>query len=656
MKRCFHCFGSYGDEFNVCPFCGTVENPRPKEPIFLWPGTVLNGRYVIGESIGAGGFGIVYRALDMKLDNVIAIKEFFPQSVVTRAEGQPNLIVIGKKREEYEYRKKRFLLEARTMAKFGKHRSIPNVFEFFEANESAYIVMELLEGQQLNDYIEMMPDGKVDLGFAVYIANEIGQALITMHNAKVIHRDVAPDNIFICSGTELQIKLMDLGAAKIEDSSDDVIDLCMKVGYSPVEQYDKTDNFGPWSDIYALGATMYHMLTGVRPYESTTRKKEDFLQDVNQLNPQVPENLSNTIMKAMAINGNERFATVEEFLKAVNGEKKVLSLEKEKKKKRLKIALGITAAMLAVTIGAVFGFMKYQKTRKEKFLREAKISVWYLKDDTNPLETQALETITQNFNAQEGYEKVEIELVAYTDRTEYEKALQKAADEGKLPAVFESTDVSDEVLKKASDAEKVITLTEECSVLQNYSSYYSDKKRIPLAVEVPIAYVLTDGADDNKYVLQYNDDYFNNDTFKKNVKYVEEDQELLEKNHLEAGAGKYDSSKDDWSVVLASTTSFTEVKKSLSDKWFAVKLAYYDTDQIHSAFTYEWSIGNGTADEINAAEHFASWLLGANAQVNLLGSTGMVPVNDKALHQRAEGDEQWTAVEKIADHFVFDQK
>ena len=171
MKTCFHCFGQYGDEFFVCPHCGTIYQPEPKEQIYLDPGTMLANRYLIGESIGAGGFGVVYRAWDYKLETVVAIKEYFPTGIVTRAKGNPELIVLGKRRDEYEYRKKRFLLEARSMAKFGKHRNIPNVFEFFEANQSAYIVMELLEGIQLNDYVKDQPDGRVSVDFAVYLAN-----------------------------------------------------------------------------------------------------------------------------------------------------------------------------------------------------------------------------------------------------------------------------------------------------------------------------------------------------------------------------------------------------------------------------------------------------------------------------------------------------
>ena len=654
MKRCFHCFGTYDDAYNVCPYCGTVENWEPEQPTFLYPGTILENRYLIGESIGSGGFGIVYRAWDSKLDVVVAIKEYFPQGVVTRAEGQPELIILGKKAEEYEYRKNRFLLEARTMAKFGQHKNIPNVFEHFEANYSAYIVMELLEGERLSDYISHLPNGRVDIDFTLYIVNEIGQALKSMHEAKVIHRDVAPDNIFICSGKSIHLKLMDLGAAKIEDSSDDVIDLCMKVGYSPVEQYDKTDNFGPWSDIYALGATMYFMLTGERPDESTSRKKEDHLLDVNQLNPEVSENLNNTIMKALAVNPNERFRTVDEFLKAVNGEKKVLTLVEEKKKKTLKIVAGILVAIALLALGFAFGLFRYKKERKNKYLNPSDIAVWYLQDDNNPLESQALQTIVQDFNEEEGYEKVKISLVAYTDRTAYEKDLKDAAEAGKLPALYESTGIDDSIVKKGSDVKNVILPKGEQSVYEgHYEEFYKDYTRIPMAIEIPLAYVLIKGAADDQYVTDYSEDYFGKTTFVKNIQYIKEDQNLLASNRLLGEASVFDGKAENWSVLMGSTSSYNEIKRSLSDKWFAVKVVPFKDDTIKSAYTYEWSIGNGSSDEINAAEHFASWLLGANAQTNLLGSTAMIPVNETALSYKANDEERWKLIYDISGDFSF---
>ena len=296
MKTCFSCFQTYGDEYSVCPHCGKQDTSLPKEPIHLMPGTVLAGRYIVGQSIGSGGFGIVYKAWDTKFETIVAVKEFYVSRLVTRAEGLKSLIVSKKSFEEFEYRKERFLAEAKTMAKFGSHKNIPNVFEFFEENNTAYIVMELLNGIALNSYMHQL-GGHIDNDFALLIANEVGNALKSLHEHNIVHRDVAPDNIYICSEKEIKIKLMDLGAAKLADNTDEVIDIILKPGYSPIEQYDHSQNIGPYTDIYALGATLYVLFTGVKPDESTNRKIHDELIPPNQLNPSVPENLSNAIMK-----------------------------------------------------------------------------------------------------------------------------------------------------------------------------------------------------------------------------------------------------------------------------------------------------------------------------------------------------------------------
>ena len=309
MNKCYSCFKECDDGISTCPFCGEEINTTPKEPIHLIPGTILAERYLIGKAVGAGGFGIIYKALDQKLGTIVAVKEFFAGRLVTRAAGTKDVIINKKSQAEFQYRKSRFLAEARNMAKFGAHRSIPNVFEFFEENNTAYIVMELLQGVGLNDYLRNN-GGKIDVDFAVMIANEIGNALKSMHEIGIIHRDVAPDNIYINSDKDLSIKLLDLGAAKLTDSTEEVIDIILKPGYSPVEQYDNTMSIGPWTDVYALGASLYVMLTGVKPDESTNRKIEDVLVPPNEINPEISENLSNTIMKAMALDKHMRFKNI----------------------------------------------------------------------------------------------------------------------------------------------------------------------------------------------------------------------------------------------------------------------------------------------------------------------------------------------------------
>ena len=134
MRICKKCFREVLNQYKVCPNCGTTYTEEPLEPIHLKPGTRLVNRYIIGLAEGSGGFGIIYRAWDTKLNSIVAIKEFFSGRLMTRAPGTEQVIVNRKARQEYDYRLTRFLAEAKNMAKFSSHRSIPNVFEFFEAN------------------------------------------------------------------------------------------------------------------------------------------------------------------------------------------------------------------------------------------------------------------------------------------------------------------------------------------------------------------------------------------------------------------------------------------------------------------------------------------------------------------------------------------
>ena len=584
MERCYACFKEYDGAFQICPHCGSVAIKKPKEPIQLAPGTILAGRYILGQAVGSGGFGIVYKAWDLKLETIVAVKEFFVSRLVTRAEGLKNLIITRKSQEEFEYRKERFLAEARNMAKFGSHRSIPNVFEFFEENNTAYIVMELLHGVALNDYL-IQSGGRIDIDFALMIANEVGNALKSLHAQNIVHRDVAPDNIYICSGKDIKIKLMDLGAAKLADSTDEVIDIILKPGYSPTEQYDNSKNIGPWTDIYALGATLYVMLTGVKPDESTNRKINDEVVYPHVINPDISENLSNAIMKAMAIEKHMRFKTVQDFLSAINGERKIIPLAKEKKRKHLKRFFGITAACLALVVGSIFVYNTYQNKQKEQFLDPADIVVWYSFAEGSS-EKDAMQAIKADF--EQKYEGVTVEFVAIPE-AEYAERIEEAAENGELPTLFESSGLSSDILNKAADLDRVLASDQfkNAMFLDQYHDYYENKKQIPLAIEVPIAYVVTNGAS----CIDYSDKYFEDiDDFDSgNIAYDDRCIDLLKSNfNIRNFCEKeefLDNSANTSPVLLSSTMMLNEVRTTLTN--YEKTYVYYDSDEIYCRYIYD---------------------------------------------------------------------
>lgn len=652
MKRCYSCFKEYDEAFQICPFCGSVEITKPKEPIHLAPGTVLANRYILGLAVGSGGFGIVYSAWDKKLETIVAVKEFFVSRLVTRAEGLKNLIVTKKSQEEFEYRKERFLAEARNMAKFGSHRSIPNVFEFFEENNTAYIVMELLQGVALNDYLNQF-GGKIDTDFALMIANEVGNALRSLHEQNIVHRDVAPDNIFICSGKEIKIKLMDLGAAKLADSTDEAIDIILKPGYSPAEQYDNSKNIGPWTDIYALGATLYVMLTGVKPDESTNRKIKDEVVPPHLLNPLISENLSNAIMKAMAVEKHMRFKTVNEFLRAINGERKIIPLAKEKKRRNLKRFLGIAIACVVLIIGSGIVYNTYLQRQEEQFLDPADIVVWFSVVDGST-EEDAMRAIKEDF--EQKYEGVTVEFVAIPE-AEYEDRIRKAAERNELPTLFESSGLSEDILEKATDLDNVINSEQfkNALFLNQYTNYYSNKKQMPLAIEVPIAYVITSGASCIDYSNQYFSDLSNFNTDR--IAYDDRCVDLLKANFEISGfcvkEEFLDNSTNTSPVLLSSTMMLNDIRTTLTN--YEKTCVYYDNDEIQCRFIYEWSIGSGNKAEIESAERLLSWMLG-NVYQNYLMisecSDGQLPVNAICFESKIQS-KYLTAISEIYLKFVF---
>lgn len=655
MNRCYSCFKEYDAEYDLCPFCGEVHSDEPIEPIHLKPGTILGGQYVVGYAIGSGGFGIIYKAWDLKLEVVVAVKEFFASKFMTRAAGDKNVIVNKKSKDEYRYRKARFLAEARNMAKFGSHRNIPNVFEFFEENETAYIVMELLEGQALNEYLRQV-NGKVDQELAIFVANEVGNALIAMHDHGIIHRDVAPDNIFICSEKELRVRLLDLGGAKLADDTDKVIDIILKPGYSPIEQYDNTKSIGPWTDVYALGATLYYMLTGIKPDESTNRKINDVVKPPHEIDSDIPEYLSNAIMKAMAIEKHLRFKTVAEFLKAINGEKKVVSLAKEKKLRKRRKLSGILAACLAILITFGVVFYSYSSKKNEQILADATISVWFsVADGSN--EEKAIQSIVEDFKSK--FPNVDIVVRAIPEEN-YVSEIEHAAANGTLPSLFESTDVSDATLTNALDISNVLNSEQakSCLFLSQYQRYYSDKKRIPLAIEIPMAYVITNGHTS----VSYSDVYFGSiDAFGGNAPIAADSRYvgLLDKNFNVTGLSSettfLNNEENTSAVLLSSSMALNEVRETLTS--YEKTYVFYNSSKIHCDFIYEWSLGGGNENERHAAERLLSWMLG-NAYQNTLMismcSDGQIPVNETCFNEKTD-QQNYKPLKNICMNFWFER-
>ena len=284
----------------------------------LRKGTRLIGRYTIEGVLGQGGFGITYLGMDELHKKKVAIKEFFPQGIVTRNieyEDTVTVTLVGEK-ENYDKGKERFLKEAQTMAMFSKDKGIVKVLDFFEINNTAYIVMEYLEGVTLKQYLR--ENKRIDAEDLVELLVPLIEALDEIHSQGLIHRDISPDNIMVLP--DGRIKLMDFGAARdYTEFGEKSLSIVLKPGYAPPEQYQTHGVQGPWTDIYALCATMYKCITGENPPDAIDRLVDDHLKKISALGISVSPQIEKAIIKGMSVAAKDRYQNIGDFCEDLYG-------------------------------------------------------------------------------------------------------------------------------------------------------------------------------------------------------------------------------------------------------------------------------------------------------------------------------------------------
>lgn len=309
MTHCLNCMKVYEGNSESCPYCGYRYGTPPKAAYHITPGKLLHERYEMGTVIGAGGFGITYHAWDTYQNIPVAIKEYYPVGTAQRADNTLSIRTCEQDKEkDYEKAIESFLNEGRSLMEFNNEPGIVHVHDFFEENNTAYIIMEYLEGNNLSEFLRQH-DNYVPDDFALKVMMSLIRALEAIHSKGMIHRDISLDNIFVCKDSI--IKLIDFGAAKsMAFASGKSISVVVKPNYAPPEQFNSRGSLGPWSDIYALGATMYRLVTGTMPVEAISRLMGDTLVPPVRIKNGVNPVLSDVIMKCMELNTENRYATV----------------------------------------------------------------------------------------------------------------------------------------------------------------------------------------------------------------------------------------------------------------------------------------------------------------------------------------------------------
>ena len=359
---CYNCFQARATLEGPCPCCGfdLAENEK-KFPVALRAGTVLNGRYIVGRVLGQGGFGITYLALDTQLNAKVAVKEFMPGEIATR-QGTSVSVMMDTKSEEFAYGAERFQEEARTLAKFIGNPNIAAVTSYFDENDTSYFVMDYIEGISFKTYIANH-GGRVSVEEALDVMIPVLRALTAVHAEGFIHRDVTPDNIYITK--DGMVKLLDFGSARysIGDKSKS-LDVILKIGYAPKEQYIRRSRQGPFTDVYSCAACFYAAITGFLPPESLERLDNDTLVPISQCGIDIPEYLDKAILKGLAVQPEDRFQSAAEFLDAIEQQQVVevpvsggaAAPAPGKKKGKPALIAGIAAAVVVIAgIGYLAG-------------------------------------------------------------------------------------------------------------------------------------------------------------------------------------------------------------------------------------------------------------------------------------------------------------
>jgi formylglycine-generating enzyme required for sulfatase activity len=280
---------------------------------FLLPSSyTLHHRYQITRTIGQGGFGITYEAYDETLDTKVCIKELFVSGQNTRG---ANNSVLSQDVKDFSFEDfvGRFIAEARQLARFSQP-NIVSVRDIFPANGTAYMVMEYIEGQTLKQYVA--GKGSLTTEQALPVFNQLLDAVETVHNAGMLHRDIKPDNIMI--GAKNRLVLIDFGSARsFIEGKTSTHSTILTPGYAPIEQYGSKKQRGAYTDIYSLGATLYFMLTGSKPMDATDRYSEE-MPAPHKLNPKISEQLGSAVMLAMEMKTEDRFQSVIDFRNGIN--------------------------------------------------------------------------------------------------------------------------------------------------------------------------------------------------------------------------------------------------------------------------------------------------------------------------------------------------
>ena len=316
QSLCMGCMGNKGSALR-CPECGWDEGQLAESPQHLPPRSVLDGKYLVGRALGQGGFGITYLGWDLNLNCKLALKEYFPRDLCTRGRDECTVQPLTQRtKESFAYGLDKFVEEGQTLARFRDQPGIVSVLGYFKENGTAYLVMGYVKGVTFKQYLQEH-NGRISFPEALRILTPVMNALCELHSVDLVHRDISPDNIYLSENG--QVKLLDFGAARyaLGEASQD-FSVVLKHGYAPEEQFRRQGRQGAWTDVYALGATLYRAITGKEPSDAPDRLVHDDLVPPRQLGIDISPGAEGALLKSLAVRAGGRFRSIAEFKSAIS--------------------------------------------------------------------------------------------------------------------------------------------------------------------------------------------------------------------------------------------------------------------------------------------------------------------------------------------------
>ena len=470
----------------VCRHCGYDERKYKLRPYVLPPFTILNGKYLLGKVLGSGGFGITYIALDLSLERVLAIKEYFMQGSMYRNTSETTVVTTTGSSQEvdkiFRSNLEKFESEAKTLAGLDDLPGIVRVYDFFKENNTLYMVLEYLSGKTLEQYV-LEQGGRLSWEEVTERLSPAMQSLQRLHEKRILHRDISPDNMMVLDtpGHKGEIKLFDFGGARTPGKDKKSSVALKKYGYSPIEQTATTEQQGPWTDVYAMAATIYYCICGEAPLDSVERiTTPDRFVPPSLHGAKITSRQEAALLKGLAIRPAERFASMEAFRSALFGNGNVAQSEEHNHTAR-------TVLAVLLVLGLLGGGITWYLTTKNRPVKEGQTSETGMteqggKTGQEDSEEQVTETGKPAGDSEEEAAKAgteDDEMSEETDAADDEMKGDAVLSDTQLQSGGKQTEPASEKTDRTDDTETDSTETNPSEAIEKETSAQVYEKDLP---------------------------------------------------------------------------------------------------------------------------------------------------------------------------------